>query len=286
MIRHQLHGYWSVFLALCLLILVAGCAIAEQPTPPATIDSSVPLGYPGHPVTNNAEWSPTIQTYNGVDMLLVPTGCFMMGSTTGDADEQPIYAQCFRKPYWIDRFEVTNTQFDTLGGKAELPSNWPDPQRPRTNVRWVEARDFCILRNTRLPTEAEWEFAARGPDGLNYPWGMVFVYDNGIFQPNSDKHTWDVGSRGTGASWVGAQDMVGNVWEWVNTIYDTHRFPYPYISDDGREDPNDNTSQRVIRGGSWYDGTDYWSRAANRGRLGPSIQDFNIGFRCVRDESP
>jgi formylglycine-generating enzyme required for sulfatase activity len=273
-----------VFLLFVLTILMAGCAVAEQPTPAPTIDFSVPIGFTGHPVTTNAEWSPTVQTYDGVDMVLVPAGCFMMGSNYGDPDEQPVFAQCFKKPFWIDRYEVSNAQFAGFGGKAELPSFWPDANRPRTNIRWVEARDYCALRKGRLPTEAEWEYAARGPDSLNYPWGMVFTYDYGIFQPNSNGQTAEIGSKGTGSSWVGSQDLAGNVWEWTSTIYDQGRFAYPYTSDDGREDQNDATSQRVMRGSSWYDGTDYWARSANRGRLGPSIQDFNIGIRCARDD--
>src|SRR6185503_10873821 len=97
--RKQLHIYQSVLLAFFMVILVSACAIGEQATPVSiptpTFDMTVPLGYPGHPVITNAEWSQIIQTFDGVDMLLVPTGCFMMGSTTGDLDEQPIHPQCF-----------------------------------------------------------------------------------------------------------------------------------------------------------------------------------------------
>lgn len=274
-----------ILMLFLLAVLIAACSDVAQPTSvPPTVDLSVPIGFPGHPVATNDEWSPTVQTFDGVDMVLVPVGCYMMGSDYGDADEIPAFVQCLKNPFWIDRFEVTNAQFDRLGGKAELPSVWPDLNSPRTNVRWAEARDFCASRNARLPSEVEWEYAARGPDSLNYPWGMAFTYDYGVFQPNSNQRTAEVGSKGMGASWVGAQDMAGNVWEWTSTIYDEGRFRYPYTADDGREDPSDTTSQRVMRGSSWYDGTDYWARAANRGRLGPTIQDFNIGFRCVRDD--
>src|SRR6186713_1352456 len=101
MMCKQFGAYRIGLLAFLVVIVFAGCAVAEQPTPQPTVDLTVPLGYPGHPVLHNAEWSQTVQTVDGVDMLLVPTGCFMMGSTTGDVDEQPIYAQCFKKPYWI-----------------------------------------------------------------------------------------------------------------------------------------------------------------------------------------
>ena len=247
---------------------------------------SVPLGFPRHPVTRNGQWTPQLTTFDGVDMMFVPVGCYVMGSDYGDADERPIYPQCIQQPFWMDRFEVTNEQFDRFGGQAELPSTWNDANRPRVNIRWFEARDFCNVRGGRLPTEVEWEYAARGPDSLNYPWGNAFVLDNGVFRENGDGQTAEVGSRPLGVSWIGAMDMTGNVWEWTSTIYDEDRFRYPYTSDDGRENPDDTTSMRVMRGASWYEGTEYYSRAANRGRLGPSIQDFNIGFRCVRDYSP
>lgn len=279
----------SVLTAGLLLLcgaLITACAVAEQQpiSIEPTADLRVPLGFPGHPVTNNDQWLPTVQTFEGVDMVLVPVGCYMMGSDYGDLDEQPAFAQCIRQPFWIDRFEVTNAHFERLGGKAEIASVWPDANRPRTNVSWTEAGDFCALRKARLPSEMEWEYAARGPDSLNYPWGMVFTYDYGVFPPNSNQQTAEVGSKGTGASWVGTQDMAGNVWEWTSTIYDEARFYYPYTPDDGREDPSDTTSQRVDRGSSWYDGTDHWARSANRARLDPSLQDSNIGFRCILDE--
>jgi formylglycine-generating enzyme required for sulfatase activity len=276
--------YYNLFLF--LLVLTAGCAITAEPTPLPTPDNTVPLGFPRHPVTSNDLWSPQIETFDTVDMLMVPVGCFTMGSDTGDPDEQPIATQCFQQPFWIDYLEVTNAQFDRVGGQAELASVWGEPNRPRTNVRWFEARDYCAKRGARLPTEAEWEYAARGPDSLVYPWGNPFALDYGVFQLNSGGQTAQVGSRGPGMSWIGALDMSGNVWEWTSTIYDETRFPYPYTSTDGREDSTDATSMRVMRGSSWYDGDDYYGRAANRGRSGPTIQDFNIGFRCARDYSP
>jgi formylglycine-generating enzyme required for sulfatase activity len=104
-------------------------------------------------------------------MALVPAGCFPMGSNDGDFDEQPVHQICFDTPFWIDVTEVTNGQFAALSGQAERSSNWTDADRPRETVTWVEADAFCRLRGARLPTEAEWEYAAREPDGLVYPWG-------------------------------------------------------------------------------------------------------------------
>ena len=118
------------------------------------------------------------------------------------------------------------------------------------------------------------------PDGLIYPWGNEWQPDNLVSPDNANAQTADVGSRPAGASWVGAVD-IWERWEWTSTIYDN--FPYPYTLEDARDNLTDLTSQRVIRGASWYEASDYYARSANRGRLGASIQDFNIGFRCARD---
>jgi sulfatase modifying factor 1 len=264
-----------LLLSITLLLAACGGAPSQPDVSSAPTDENV----------TSQDWPIQIQTFDGVDMMLVQAGCFMMGSDAGDDDERPVHEQCFPTPFWIDRYEVTNAQFMAKGGRAELPSHWTEPNRPRTNVRWFEARDFCVLRGGRLPTEAEWEYAARSPNNYTYPWGNEFALDYGVFAISSNGQTGEVGSVQVADSWVGALDMSGNVWEWTSTIYDPVRFPYPYNPADGREDPNDNTSMRVMRGGSWYEADEYYGRSANRARSGPSIQDFNIGFRCVRDYS-
>jgi formylglycine-generating enzyme required for sulfatase activity len=248
-----------------------------------------PLGEPGNPVTSNADWTPVIQPYNGVPMALVPAGCFTMGSEDGDDDEIPVQQQCFDEPFWIDVYEVTNAQFETFGGEAQIDSRWTDPNRPRERINWFEAYNFCSLRGARLPTEAEWEYAARGPDNLVYPWNNEFSPDHVVYYGNSDDQTTDVGSRPNGVSWVGAHDMSGNVLEWVSTAYDnldeTGEFPYPYDPSDGREDAQRTDVYRVLRGGSFHDSGRNLD-AANRSRNYLYIADHFGGFRCARSESP
>ena len=244
----------------------------DTPTPTPT---NTPTSTPFPTVVSNDQWTPVIQTFDGVEMVLVPPGCFMMGSDDGDPDEQPVNEVCFAEPFWIDRYEVTNGQYGSTG-------NWEGDNRPRENVSWFDALEHCQSRNAHLPTEAEWEYAARGPDNLVYPWGNEFVGDNVVYGENSDGQTAAVGSRPNGVSWVGAHDLSGNVWEWVSTIYDQAEFPYPYATDDGREDVNRTDVLHGLRGGSWNNGFN-GVRSANRNRFNPDNVYIAIGFRCARD---
>lgn len=223
------------------------------------------------PVTRNADWTPMIRTFDGVDMALVPPGCFTMGHERGRRDERPAHRQCIDAPYWIDVTEVTNSAYGS-------DSPFAGADRPRTNVTWYEARDHCTARGARLPTELEWEYAARGVDSAIYPWGNDLNTQNLVFDGNADSQTAAVGSRPAGASWVGALDMSGNALEWVNTIYAR----YPYDAADGREDAANTTSPRVYRSG-WGSYIDFGLSAAIRFRGAPDLRDWFIGFRCARD---
>ncbi|MBK8034107.1 MAG: formylglycine-generating enzyme family protein [Chloroflexi bacterium] len=174
---------------------------------------------------------------------------------------------------------------------------FPGEARPVENINWFEARDFCALREARLPTEREWEYAARGPDSLTYPWGNVFVPENVVYNRVAAQGTADVvdaegnPARPGGASWVGALDMSGNVYEWTSTRYDEldysqltlnfqGLFPYPYRENDGREADetqiafNRRVSEqsfyvlRVLRGGAWdFTGTVVRGAARNKTAL-------------------
>jgi len=248
-------------------------AILPSTTPTETPASTIP------PVTANKQWKPSIQSYNGVTMMLVPPGCFMMGSTTGDPDEKPVNKQCIGHPFWIDQYEVSQVQFATLGGKASEPPGFPGDNNPIESLTWAEARDYCVARGGRLPTEVEWEYAARGPDDLIYPWGNKFVAANVVYKGNSNGQTADVSSHPGGVSWVGAFNMAGNVWEWISSLYR----PYPYDANDGREaTTNAPGDLRVVRGGSWlYDAP--IERNSARNALDPDGTYGDVGVRCVRD---
>jgi formylglycine-generating enzyme required for sulfatase activity len=230
-------------------------------------------------VANLSQWSPVIAPDEySVEMVQVPAGCFWMGSLVEQV-EQPIREVCFDHPFWIDRFEVTNAQFDRLEGVALAASSWPDPNLPRTDITWFEARRFCEeVRRAHLPTEAQWEYAARGPTSRVYPWVGPFDEANAIYYYNAGQAR-DVGEdiRSGGRSWVGAYDMSGNVWEWTSSLYK----PYPYNAADGREDPDNSSDFRIFRGGSFAH-NDYDLRTAKRGWDQPGRADNGLGFRCAR----
>jgi formylglycine-generating enzyme required for sulfatase activity len=255
----------------------------STPTPTATPDVVLAArAFSG----GNADWQaqyPDGLQYSfddGVRTVLVPAGCFMMGSDDGDGGERPVHQQCFEAPFWIDRTEVTQADFARLGGEQERQSGFSGADRPVERITWFEARDFCALRGARLPTEAEWEYAARGPDSLAFPWGNAWNEDNAVWYDNSGGQTAPVGSRPAGRSWVGADDMTGNVSEWTSSLYE----PYPYAAGDGREaDTGTRTDVlNVVRGGSWVSGLTGDLRAAGRLRYGPGDWGNYVGFRCAR----
>jgi formylglycine-generating enzyme required for sulfatase activity len=229
-------------------------------------------------IEQNSDWTPITQEFDGVTMVQVPAGCFMMGSDSGINDEQPIHEQCFDTLFWIDQTEVTQAQFVTFGGVSAREKFFIGENRPVDNVTWFEARDFCTLRGARLPTEREWEYAARGPDGLEYPWGNTWNRDNAVVQGNSNEQTAEVGSLPSGVSWIGAMDMSGNVLEWTSSQYKS----YPYDSADGREQDNEDNidAPRVLRGG-FFMVSEFNLRTVDRSEANPAWTNF-YGFRCAR----
>ena len=227
-----------------------------------------------------ANWLPVIDTFDGVPMASVPAGCFLMGSADGTPNEQPVNEVCLASDFWIDVYEVTHDQFAAFGGVAGRAAAFADigGTLPRERVTWFEARDLCALRGGALPSEAEWEYAARGAAQHAYPWGDVFLPGVAVVSLGPGNHPEAVGERADGQSWVGAQDLAGNLWEWVSSVYS----PYPYAAHDGREDINfKGDVPRVIRGGAWSYSTEL-ARSAARSSRPPTTETSDIGFRCVR----
>ena len=260
-------------------------APAPAPAPPAP--SPAPSPERATEITNARD---------GSKMVLVPAGAFLRGSAMGDGsdDERPqrsIYLDAF----YVDRHEVTVAQYRRCvqAGGCTVPGtrkycNWNESGRgahPVNCVDWSQARAYCAWAGKRLPTEAQWEKAARGTDGRRYPWGSeaptcrrAVMRGDGGNGCGKDR-TWPVGSKPAGASPYGAQDMAGNVWEWVNDWYDKDT----YASSPGRNPTGPSSgSARVVRGGSFSFDSAANLRAAYRIYYAPASRGSSIGVRCVR----
>jgi formylglycine-generating enzyme required for sulfatase activity len=219
------------------------------------------------PVASNAEWTPIISNVNGFDVVFVPPGCFMMGSQVS-GEEMPVHETCL-EGFWLGRTEVTNDQYGSVGA-------FSGENNPRDNITWIQAQGFCANVGGRLPSEAEWEYAARGPDGLLWPWGNENP-SSGLLNYNEIMGgTAPVASFPAGDTWVGATDMSGNVSEWTNSLY----FKYPYVASDGRENITNQVNMRIVRGGSWGSNVN-GLRITHRGYNDPNTTNEFRGFRCA-----
>ncbi len=260
------------------------------PRPPTATPSSSPT------LEIGSTW---ISSVDGMVQVYVPAGDFLMGSSDGDpeaqADEKPQRA-VHLDAYWIDQTEVTKAQYQQCvdAGKCEAPRCTGTGQRnhPVVCVSWYDATDYCAWAGRRLPSEAEWEKAARGTDGRIYPWGNPEVAGNLLSYCDSNcSYGWldstvddgyvetaSVGSYPKGASPYGAMDLAGNALEWVADWYEeTYYESLPVQNPLGPE-----TGQlRILRGGSW---NDYLRNARCACRDGSfPVYRFNyIGFRCAR----
>jgi eukaryotic-like serine/threonine-protein kinase len=217
------------------------------------------------------------------------------------ADERPAHTVVL-DGFWIDRLEVTNEQYRRCveAGACTPPVETGSYTRdtyygdsayddyPVVWVGWGQATEYCAWAGARLPTEAEWEYAARGPESAIFPWGNIFdgtrlnycdvncepgVSDESVDDGYAD--TAPVGSYLSGASWCGALDMAGNVREWVAGWYG------PYHGRQVNPSGPFSGEVRISRGGCWLD-TSENARSAKRGQNTPDFTLYKLGFRCAR----
>ncbi len=279
----------------------SGPAEAPKPTtaPPTFAPTTIPPTIPQAPTvvpTSTPGIGASKISADGATMVYVPAGDFTMGSNDGNSNEKPVHT-VYLDGFWIDKFEVTNILYKKCvdAGKCQRPSETSSEKRssyygnatfdsyPVIFVSSIDASAFCAWANKRLPTEAQWEKAARGTDGRIYPWGnslnknLLNSIEGGL------RDTTAVGSYPGGASPYGAMDMAGNVWEWVADWYAEN-----YYSISPRNNPQGPslTQERIIRGGSWRGGFDTrgiynYMRAAFRYNIDPGTKTDAIGFRCV-----
>ena len=229
-------------------------------------------------------------------MVLVPAGAFTMGSPEGegDANEHPQHMVSL-DAFYIDQYEVTVERYNRIMKKKRYgqPEYWNqvdsrrDAQKPVVGVDWNAAEAYCKWAGKRLPTEAEWEKAARGTDKRTYPWGAS--------TPNSSTANFGktyesekayaeklkaVGSYERGKSPYGAYDMAGNVWEWVADWYAEDY--YQNRPKNIPQGPSSGGEYKVLRGGSWTSPPTYL-RSALRLRYLPTTRNADYGVRCAQD---
>ena len=229
------------------------------------------------PPTSSAPTKLVIEKDPGT-MMLIPAGTFSMGSEIGNEDERPVH-QVYVDAFYIDVAEVTCARYKRFLKETGYPSNqlwnpeYDRPDDPVVGVNWYDASAFAKWAGKRLPTEAEWEKAARG--GLirdQYPWGDEINHEKANY--NSFGTTPVKSYEPNGFS---LYDMAGNVWEWCQDWYTKD-----YYKTTPKENPRGPmlAERKAVRGGAWYN-NETALRVSNRHKINPDIGSFNIGFRCV-----
>ena len=280
---------WTVSAFLCL-VLVAGCAPAKEVTiPPTSTPTEVAVATPRptdtptppKPTPTPAPPTPTSAPSAKENMVYIPGGEFIMGSDEGNEDEKPqrtVYVDGFN----IDIYPVTNAEYkefvDATGHAP--PHHWEGNTYPEGKgdhpvvwVSWHDAQAYCQWAGKRLPTEAEWEKAARGTDGRKWPWGNTFDPTKCNAKESGIGETTPVGKYPEGVSPYGVMDMAGNVWEWTADWYEA----YPGSS---YQSTRFGKKNKVMRGGSWFDASAF-VRCSVRNNAAPNFFFSTIGFRCA-----
>ncbi|MBL8098845.1 MAG: SUMF1/EgtB/PvdO family nonheme iron enzyme [Anaerolineales bacterium] len=310
-------------LFLVTFILSACQAETPIPTPEPTFTNIPQATQTPEPATTEIPPSPTmiptaepeivkISTKDGMTQIYIPEGKFMMGGLDvyRENDELPPHEVTLNE-FWIDQVEVTNGMYNLCvqSGDCRPPAQIRSNRReeyfgniefqdyPVVNVTWYDANTYCQWAGRRLPTEAEWEYAARGSDKRNYPWGDEPPNEYTANFLNLVGDTSRVGSYAEGTSPFGVLDMAGNVWEWVSD-----RYRMDYYAKSPTENPTGPSVDEVfnnmfvIRGGSFQD-EELDLRVSNRNYIeGPNPRaqtnedefygkfSVKIGFRCVVSE--
>jgi len=282
-------------LGILFVLLLVGLAIVFLISFKPFVTAETPIAIP----TEKA--LPTeIVDEKGVTMRLVPAGEFKMGTNEGQQEAGPVHT-VYLDAFYIDKYEVTHAFYKACvdAGECKLPKSlerYADPYYqdfPVVNVDWYLSSAYCAWRGGRLPTEAQWEKAARGTDERIYPWGNEITcdqanyFDNGIRKFCGQGVMAKVGSYPKGVSPYGVYDMAGNVLEWVadwfdgdgNTGYNYYANS-PYLNPVGPPDGD----RKVFRGGSWMN-LPFDLRTTTRNSSYPTVHYVSIGFRCAMDAS-
>ena len=285
-------GLFSIYLMLAG-ILVVGCGSEKslKSDPEKTSEPSLPT------VVQTSEG---LQIHTLVNtqhhMVLIPAGPFTMGSNNGIRNEGPAHL-VHLNAFYIDKTEVSNAQWNAYAIANHRRNNLKVPEHPAVNISWFQADEYCKWLGGRLPTEAEWEKAARGNDERTFPWGNQpdtkranhlrsrDPFDNGTTPVGYFDGTSQNGFETLdGRSPFGLQDMAGNVWEWVQDEYAADYYARSPENNPVNFDPIRSAFHidRVLRGGSWFN-TPFLIRTTARFNLVSTSQGETTGFRCVRN---
>ena len=268
--------------SVALLVIVVLIWISQRPD--GEQQSAKPNATPASTQTGQTTSAPpttAIQPPSG--MVFVPGGEFMMGRDDGDESERPEHPVTL-KPFFIDTYEVTNEDYEkfVIATNHRTPATWKNGsvpsgavRKPVTGATWADANDYARWAGKRLPTEQEWEFAARGTDGRRYPWGND--WQQGLANANgAEKSMADVGAY-KGTSPFGTYDMIGNAWEW--TASDFREYPGGHLP---ANQPSGEL--KVIRGGSYESTKEYGTTSYRVGWPARyASASSQTGFRCVKD---
>jgi formylglycine-generating enzyme required for sulfatase activity len=314
----KLKNQFVPFLILVLLVLLSACGRESMPAaaPSATLPPPTPSP---EPTQAPERFDTRTRISDGMVMVYVPAGQFEMGSNE-DQRAKPVHSVAL-DAFWIDQSEVTNAMFAAFlnerGNQVEEGVSWLEPgaghrgiiyghieehegvfrpesgyeDYPVIEVSWYGAAAYCEWVGARLPSEAEWEYAARGPQALAYPWGNTFdgslanycdancTYDWRDMDFDDGYAQWaPVGSYTQGASWCNALDMAGNVWEWVNDWWSEDYYAHSPM--DNPQGPDSGTLH-VARGGSWFDEGSLAPLSRRAGLTPSSYRMHWVGLRCV-----
>jgi len=265
---------------------------------------------PGPDAVTRAQLDPLgddrwLSRIDGAELVLVPGATFAMGSDDGAFDERPAHRVRLGS-FLIDRFEVSNARYAAFVQASGLHGDGPwergawSDDLPVRFVTWHDAAAYCAWAGRSLPTEAQWELAARGPEARTWPWGDAWCPDCARTGAWIDDGPLPVGSSPGGASAAGAEDLAGNVWEWTADWYDRHYYgsfdpdevtveppgpsdgapPEPRFVANGTAAGNERSTLKVIRGGGWTSPPDH-ARGARRMWANPEAWLNDTGFRCA-----
>ncbi len=271
----------------------AGVAIEEEVT--GILNKKLKKAFPpllsSKPAIKSVEDKNYPRRLQGSQMRAIPRGYFWLGNGTTEPRLYTPKRRIYLDDFWIDQFEVTVQQYAAchrahvcrLHPKMRFAEQLRHPQRPVVGVTWQEASEFCRWLHKTLPTEAQWEKAARGTDERPYPWGYEKLSCQRANFAQCGSLLKEVGLRKrlAGRSPFGVYDMAGNVWEWTQDCFDARPHPYRFLKKRNPLNHRGNCSIRMLRGGSWSDRARWkFKTYARRGGFIHLRRD-NIGFRCA-----